>query len=61
MSRSAATELAQSSTIHAIAGDLDLEPLQDVIATEKLILRSYVPAATPTALCLISSSQCTET
>ena len=45
MFKSAATKLAHSSAIRAVApGNSDLKPLQEVIATEKLVLQSYVHA-----------------
>ena len=42
MFRTAATKLAHNSTIPALAGNSDLKPLQEVIATEKLVLQSCV-------------------
>ena len=48
MFKSAVAKLAHSSTIPALAGNSDLRPLQEIIATEKLVLQSYVRAATLT-------------
>ena len=48
MFKSAVAKLAHSSTIPALAGNSDLRPLQEIITTEKLVLQSYVRAATPT-------------
>ena len=42
MFKSAATKLAHNSTIPALAGNPDLKLLQEVIATEKLVLQSCV-------------------
>ena len=47
MLKTAATELVYSSTIPArLAGNSDPKYLQEVIATEKLVLQSYVPGST---------------
>lgn len=55
MFKSAATKLAHSSTIRAVAqGNSDLRPLQEAITTEKLVMQSYVYSATPTIQVLIS-------
>ncbi|KAF9652690.1 hypothetical protein BDM02DRAFT_3126152 [Thelephora ganbajun] len=40
MFKSAATKLAHNSTIPALAGNSELRPLQEVIATKKLVLQS---------------------
>jgi len=50
MFKSAATKLAHNSTIPALAGNPELKPLQEVIATEKLVLQSCVHGSTPTTL-----------
>ena len=42
MFKTAATKLAHNSTIPALAGNPDLKLLQEVIATEKLVLQSCV-------------------
>ena len=48
MFKSAVAKLAHSSTIPALAGNSDLRPLQEIIATEKLVFQSYARAATLT-------------
>ena len=47
MLKSAVTKLAHNSTIPALAGNSDLRPLQEIIATEKIVLQSYARAARP--------------
>ena len=62
MFKSAATKLAHSSAVRAVApGNSDLRPLQEVITTEKVVLQSYVRPAAPTILVFISHFQFTET
>ena len=62
MFKSAATKLAHSSAIRAVApGNSDLRPLQEIITTEKVVLQSYVHPATPTIRIPTSHLQSTET
>ena len=48
MFKSAATKLAHSPTIRVVApGNSDLRYIQEVIATLKVVVQSYVHAAAP--------------
>ena len=60
MFKIAVAKLAHNSTIPALAGNSDLRPLQEVIATEKLVLHSYVYRSAPTILITISRFQSPE-
>ena len=53
-------KLAHNSTIPALAGNSDLRPLQEVIATEKLVLQSCVYGFTSATLIPTSSFQSSE-
>ena len=61
MFKSAATKLAHNSTIPALGGNSDLKPLQEVIATEKLVMQSYVHCPTPATLIPTLSPQPSKT
>ena len=62
MFKSAATKLAHSSAIRAVApGNSDLRPLQEIITTEKVVLQSYVHPATLIIPIPTSHFQSTET
>lgn len=50
MFKTAATKLAHNHMIPSLAGNPRLQPLQEVIAAEKLVLQSYVHSSAQTAL-----------
>lgn len=52
MFKVAAAKLAHNSTLPSLAGNSDLKPLQEVIATEKAVLQSCAHRSTPIILIL---------